>query len=168
MPREDEVRLPRLPGVKQISGDLNARGLTFGIVASRFNEDLTQALVRTAVTCLRERGASPKDILVVWVPGAYEVPAAVHRLARRRRFSALIALGAVIQGETPHAEMINLQVTHSLAQISREFGVPVIHEVVAARNRAQAEARCRGGRGSRGWYAARAAIEMARLYRRLG
>lgn len=168
MPRGEEITLLQLGSVRQIAGRLIAKGLSFGIVASRFNEELTHALVEAAVACLREHGADDRSILIVWVPGAYEVPAVIHRLARRKEFSALIALGAVIEGETPHADMINRQITHSLAAISREFDVPVIHEVVAVRNEKQAIARCKGGRGSRGWYAGRAAIEMANLYRQMG
>jgi 6,7-dimethyl-8-ribityllumazine synthase len=101
------------------------------------------------------------------VPGGYEVPALAEQIAAHGDVDAIVALGAVIEGETPHADMINVQVTHSLTDISRKYGIPVIHEVVAARNMEQAAARCTAGRQSRGWYAGLAAVEMAQVFKQV-
>lgn len=149
--------------LKQVAGSHDARGLRFGIVVSRFNEALTKRLAETAVSCLKEHGAKEGDLTVVWVPGAFEIPLALQRLAERRWYAALIALGAVVQGETPHASLINTAVAGALLDIARGSGLPVIDCVVSANTPAQAEARCRPGREGRGWYAACAAIEMATL-----
>lgn len=165
--QDNEWQVADLGDIRQIIGAPDAAGLRFGIVVSRFNESLTRELVETAAQCLREHGAADADITVVWVPGGFEVPAVIQKLAEKREFAALIGLGVVIQGETQHAEVINFEVARAFSEISRKFSVPVIHEVVSAYNLEQAEARCTGGRNSRGWYAARAAIEMARVYEQL-
>lgn len=153
----------RLGAVRQWAGDRSAAGLKFGLVVSRFNERLTRQLVESAVQALREHGAAEADIEVGWVPGAYEIPFALAQWAAKGGRDAFIALGCVIQGETPHAGLINTEVAHALAELARRHGVPVIDTVVSALTEAQAEARCRPGREGRGWYAAEAAIEMARL-----
>jgi 6,7-dimethyl-8-ribityllumazine synthase len=156
-----------LGAVKQVAGSLDASSLTFALVVSRFNETLTHALVEAAVGSLRECGAPEESITVYWVPGGYEVPALAEQIAAHGDVDAIVALGAVIEGETPHADMINVQVTHSLTDISRKYGIPVIHEVVAARNMEQAAARCTAGRQSRGWYAGLAAVEMAQVFKQV-
>lgn len=159
------VKTADLGGVRQITGTMNGKGLKIGIVVSRFNESLTTELARSAIAALEKHGVKKEDILVHWVPGAYEVPAVIHKLAKEGRFDALIALGLVIEGETPHADMINRTVAHYLAGTARKCHVPVIHEVVATRNIDQAVARITSGEKSRGWYAGCAAVEMATLYR---
>ena len=159
------VKAADLGGVPQVTGTMNGKGLKIGIVVSRFNESLTTELARSAIAALVKHGVRKADILVHWVPGAFEVPAVIHKLAREKRFDALIALGLVIEGETPHADMINQQVAHYLAKTARKCDVPVIHEVVATRNLNQAVARITSGMKSRGWYAGCAAVEMATLYR---
>ncbi len=156
------------PGVRQTAGDLGARGLRFALVVSRFNETLTARLAGSALDALAACGAAPGDVEVVWVPGAYEIPFVAERLAADGAFAAVIALGCVIQGETPHAGLVNTEVARGLADIARRHGVPVIDGVVAAHTEAQAVARCTRGPESRGWYAATAAVEMARLCSKLG
>ena len=156
---------PDVGAIRQTRGEGQAAGLRFGLVVSRFNPALTGSLLKTAVQRLLAQGAREANIEVVWVPGAFEIPFVLEKLAAMRRFDALIALGCVIQGETPHAGLINTEVTHALADIARRHGLPVIDTVVATLNRAQAEARC--GPEGRGGYAAEAAIEMANLNRRL-
>ena len=156
-----------LGAVRQWSGDREAAGLRFGLVVSRFNPALTGALARTAVARLRARGAAEADIEVAHVPGAYEIPFLIERWAAEHRFDALIALGCVIQGETPHAGLINTTVAAALSAIARRQGVPVIDTVVSARTEAQAAVRCAEDDRGRGGYAADTAIEMARLTRRL-
>jgi 6,7-dimethyl-8-ribityllumazine synthase len=163
---ESAVRV-RLGKIRQTSGGGDARGRRFALVVSRFNAALTAALAETAVAALRECGAAARDIRVVWVPGAYESPWAVDRLAARGGVDAFIALGCVIQGETPHARLIGEQVTRALSDIARARGVPVIDGVVTANTEEQARARCRPGPHSRGRYAALAAVEMASLAARL-
>ena len=152
---------------KEYSGNLDAKGLKIGIVISRYNDFLTKQLLQGAVDCLIRHGADEKDVSVVWVPGAYEMPVAVKKLAQGGKFSALVALGAVIQGATAHAGLINTQLTRALTQISLEFDVPVIDGVVAADNLEQAIERSGTKSGNRGWSAAQSAIEMANLLKNL-
>ena len=102
---------------KELSGDLAAKGHKFGIVISRFNDFLTKQLLQGAVDCLVRHGAKEEDITVAWVPGAYETPLAVRKMAVSKGYASMIALGAVVQGATPHAGLINSQVARALAQI---------------------------------------------------
>lgn len=152
---------------KEYSGNLNAEGLKFAIVVSRHNDLFTGQLLKGALDCLQRHGAVEKDIVIVWVPGAFEVPFAIRKLAASQHYQALIALGAVIQGATPHAGLINTQVARALTQISLETGVPVVDGIVAADNLDQAIERCGSKAGNRGWSAALTAIEMANLNRQL-
>ena len=156
-----------MPGVRQIAGSLDASGLRVGIVASRYNRSLSNNLVTGAVEALAEHGASVGDLLVTWVPGAYEVPSVIELLAASNGFDALVGVGVVIQGETSHARLINSQVSQSLAEISRRHAVPVLDGIVPGEDEAQAVARAQAGRDGRGWYLGCAAIEMARVFREL-
>ncbi len=158
---------PRWPGVTEHRGEGDAAGLRIALVVSRFNLRHTAALLRGAVETLLSLGARPGDLEVAWVPGAYEIPLVVEALAARRTFDAVCALGCVIEGETPHAALINSTVAATLSEISRRHGVPVLDAVVPARTEAQAATRCGPGPDNRGAYAARAAVEMARLMARL-
>ena len=152
---------------KETSGQLNAKGLKFGIVVSRFNDLFTGQLLKGALDCLARHGADEKNVEVVWVPGAYEQPIALNRLAQAKKHNALIALGTVIQGATSHAGLINAQVARALTQISLDSGIPVIDGIVAAENLDQAIERCGSKSGNRGWSAAQTAIEMASLFQQL-
>ena len=143
--------------------ELNASGLKFAIVVSRFNEELTRQLADDAFQCLEENGAKIADIGIFQVPGAYEIPVVINELAKGGNYDALIALGVVVEGETPHAQMIGDSTGIALLDIAREHGVPVINEIVGTRNWEQAVARCTRSRTSRGWYAAEAAIETANI-----
>ena len=138
---------------------LDAGGLKFAMVVSRFNSELTQQLADDAFQCLEENGA--KTVHKFEVPGAYEIPVVINELAKSGKYDALIALGVVVEGETPHAQMIGDSTGIALLDIAREYGVPVINEIVGTRNWEQAVARCTRSRTSRGWYAAEAAIETA-------
>jgi len=158
------IEVPDLGSVKQVTGSRDASDLRFVLVVSRFNTLLTQELAKTAIMCLKEYGAEETNIEVIWVPGGYEIPSVVNLVATAKSCDAIIALGLVVQGETQHAEVINYSVGDSLQRISITHQVPVIHEIVSVRNMEQAEVRCLGGRGSRGWYAAEAAIEMAHVF----
>jgi 6,7-dimethyl-8-ribityllumazine synthase len=152
---------------KEYSGNLDAKGLKIGIVISRYNDFLTKQLLQGAIDCLVRHGADEKDVSVVWVPGAYEMPVVVKKLAQGGKYSALVALGAVIQGATAHAGLINTQLTRALTQVSLDFDVPVIDGVVAADNLEQAIERSGTKSGNRGWTAAQSAIEMANLIKNL-
>ena len=152
---------------KEYSGNLDGKGLKVGVVISRHNDFLTKQLLQGAIDCLIRHGVEEKDISVAWVPGAYETPVAAKKLAQSGKFSALVALGAVIQGATPHAGLINNQLTRALTQISLEHEIAVIDGVVAADHLEQAIERCGTKGGNRGWNAAQAAIEMANLLKNL-
>ncbi len=152
---------------KEFSGQLNAKGLKFGIVVSRFNDLFTGQLLKGAVDCLLRHGGEEKNIEIVWVPGAYELPLALKKLAQAGKHNSLIALGAVIQGATSHAGLINAQVARALTQISLESGIPVVDGLVSAENIDQAIERCGSKAGNRGWSAAQTAIEMATLLQQL-
>ena len=148
---------------KEISGQLRADGLHFGIVISRFNDLFTNQLLKGALDCLKRHGAGDANVEIVWVPGTFEQPLVLKKLAVSGRFHALISLGAVIQGATTHAGIINTQVARAIAQVSLETGVPVIDGIVSAENLDQAIERCGSKSGNRGWTAAQTAIEMASL-----
>jgi 6,7-dimethyl-8-ribityllumazine synthase len=154
--------------VTTVSADLQGKGLKFTVVVSRFNDFLTKQLVDGAVDCLVRHGVNEDDITVVWVPGANELPLTVQKVAEACTPDAIIALGAVVQGATPHAGLINNQVARSLAATSMAKGVPVINGVVCADNLEQAIERCGTKAGNKGWSASLSAIEMANLYSLLG
>ena len=153
--------------MKTITGELQAKGLRFGIAISRFNDLLTRNLLEAAVDGLVRHGANADDITVVWVPGAFELPTVLKQLAGSGKFHALIALGVVIQGATGHAEIINRQVAAACSQIAMESGVPVIDCVIGAQNIDQAMERAGTKHGNRGWSAAETAIEMAAVMKKL-
>jgi 6,7-dimethyl-8-ribityllumazine synthase len=148
---------------REISGMLKADGFKFGIVISRFNDLFTSQLLRGALDCLERHGAREDAVTVVWVPGAFEIPFAVQQLAVAKKHDALIALGVVVQGATPHAGLINSQTARALSQISLKENIPVIDGIVAVDNLEQAIERSGTKAGNRGWSAAMSAIEMASL-----
>lgn len=150
--------------VNELSGQLIAGDGRYAVVVSRFNDFLTKQLVGGAIDCLVRHGASEGDITVAWVPGANEIPLAVQKLAKSGRYKAVIALGAVVQGATPHADLINGQVSRSLAKIGMDHDVPVVNGVVCADTLEQAIERCGTKAGNKGWSAALAAIEMVNLF----
>jgi 6,7-dimethyl-8-ribityllumazine synthase len=145
------------------SRNLDATGLRFAMVVSRFNSELTGQLADDAFQCLEENGANVPSIGKFEVPGAYEIPVVVNELAKSGKYDAIIALGVVVEGETPHAQMIGDSTGIALLDIARDHGVPVINEIVGTRNWEQAVVRCTRSRTSRGWYAAEAAIETANV-----
>jgi 6,7-dimethyl-8-ribityllumazine synthase len=154
--------------MKIIMGDGSAKGLRFGLAVSRMNDLFTRNLLDGATDALRRHGVRDEDITVVWVPGAFELPAVLRPMAACGKYHALLALGVVIQGATGHAEIINREVAASLARISADTGVPVIDGVIGAQNMDQALERSGGKQGNRGWIAAEAAIEMASVMKKLG
>lgn len=154
-------------GARQVLGSHDASGLRFGIVVARFNDELTDELARSAYQCLTQNGAKRETIDVVRVPGAYELPVVAERMAAGKRYDALIVLGVVVEGETQHAQMIIDTTGQSLLDSACRHQIPIINEIVGVRSWAQAEARCLGGENTRGWYAAEAAIETARVCKQL-
>jgi 6,7-dimethyl-8-ribityllumazine synthase len=152
---------------KIIEGDLLARDLRFACVAARFNDGIVDALLRGAVDALKRHGAAEKQIEIIRVPGAYDMPVVVRRLAASRRYDAVIALGAVIRGQTPHFEYVAGECASGLARIALESGVPVAFGVLTTDTMEQAQDRAGGKAGNKGADAAMTAIEMANLLRRL-
>ena len=151
----------------EFSGSPTGHGRRFAVVASRFNETVTQKLVDGALDALVRHGAAADDVDVVWVPGAWELPAAVRRLLASERYDALVAVGAVIRGDTPHFDHVAGEASRGLADAGAAFETPVGFGVLTCDTMAQAEARAGGEHGNKGWDAALAALEMADLFDRL-
>ena len=149
--------------MKEINGELSARGLKVALAVSRFNSFLTEQLVKGAVDAFVRLGGSEADLTVVRVPGAYELPLAAKKLAAKKGVNAVVALGAVVQGATAHADLINETTARAFNQISLETGVPVLDGVVSAENLEQAVERCGTKRGNKGFAAMQSAIEMANV-----
>ncbi len=145
-----------------------AAGYCFALVVSRFNQAITGSLRDGARAALTEAGVAAEDIDEMSVPGAFELPQAARSAAETRRFDAVICLGCVIRGATPHFEYISSAVAHGIMEAAGETGVPIAFGVLTTDSQAQAEERAGSGRDNKGWEAAAAAIEMAVLYRRLG
>ena len=145
----------------------SAAGYRFGLVISRFNALVTGALLTGAREALAKAGAAEDDIEDTWVPGAFELPQAAQALAETGRFDAVVCLGCVIRGETPHFEDISSAVAHGIMRASGATGVPIALGVLTTDTEAQAQARAGSGRDNKGWEAAAAAIEMAILFRRV-
>ncbi len=144
-------------------GVLDAGDLKIGIVCARFNEFFVSKLLSGAVDCIVRHGGSAANISVAYVPGSYEIPLAVKKMLQLNKFDAVIALGVVIQGATPHASYINNEVSKSLAQLGLESGIPVTYGMITAENLDQAIERSGTKAGNKGVDAALAAIEMANL-----
>jgi 6,7-dimethyl-8-ribityllumazine synthase len=142
-------------------------GRRMAVVAARFNEIVTAKLVEGATTGLANHGVAEADVDVAWVPGAFEIPLVASRMARSGRYDAVICLGAVIRGETAHFDLVANEAARGIAQVALETGVPVVFEVLATEDLAQAEARAGGAHGNKGWAAAETALEMAWLLDRL-
>lgn len=148
---------------KNIEAKLSAEKLKFGVVVSRFNEFITSKLLEGALDCLIRHGASDGDIEVVWVPGSFEIPLIAKLLAESQRFDAVICLGAVIRGVTPHFDYVAAEVSKGIAQVSLESKVPTAYGVLTTDTIEQAIERAGAKAGNKGWDAALTAIEMANL-----
>src|SRR3954468_11718202 len=147
----------------EFSGLPTGAGRRFAVAASRFNPEITEKLLDGALETLVEKGVALEDIDIVWVPGAWELPMAVRRLLASDRYSAIVAVGAVIRGDTPHFDYVAGEASRGLSAASAEFEVPIGFAVLTCDNDAQAEARAGGIHGNKGWDAALAALEMADL-----
>ncbi|MEP7088169.1 MAG: 6,7-dimethyl-8-ribityllumazine synthase [Gemmatimonadota bacterium] len=153
--------MPDFVGIPDMSGKHVA------IVVSRFNESVTQKLVDGAIDALERHNGAREDIDVVWVPGAWELPAATRALLATERYDAIVALGAVIRGETPHFDFVAGEASRGLADAGADFDVPIGFGLLTTDTVEQAVARAGGAHGNKGWDAALAALEMMDLFERL-
>ena len=150
---------------KKYEGTLLGEGLRFGVVVSRFNEFITTRLLEGAEDALLRHGVKEKDVEVAWTPGSFEIPLIAKRMAETGKYAAIICLGAVIRGGTPHFDYIATEVSKGIAQVGLETGMPVIYGVVTADTLEQAIERAGTKMGNAGFQAAVSAIEMANLIR---
>jgi 6,7-dimethyl-8-ribityllumazine synthase len=148
---------------QSFEGVLLGKGLKFGLVVSRFNEFLTKKLLDGAEDALLRHGVNQEDMVIAWVPGSFEIPLAAKKLAETKRFDAVICLGAVVRGGTPHFEYIAAEVTKGIAKVGLDAGLPVIFGIITADTLEQAIERAGTKMGNRGFDAAVEAIEMANL-----
>jgi 6,7-dimethyl-8-ribityllumazine synthase len=144
-------------------GRFDARGRKVAIVASRFNDFFTKELLAGATDCLRRHGVPDDDVDIAWVPGSFEIPLAAKRLATSGRYGAVVCLGCLIQGDTPHFQYIAAEVSKGIAQVSLETGVPVVFGVITAETLEQAMERAGTKAGNKGFDAAATALEMIDL-----
>ncbi len=151
--------------MKEVNGELVATGLKMAIVVSRFNSFLTEQLVKGAVDAFTRMGGDEKDLTLVRVPGAYELPIVAQKLATG--VDAVVCLGAVVQGATTHASLINGSTAEAFSKISLKTGVPVLDGVVSAENLEQAVERCGTKQGNKGFSVMQAAVEMANVLKKL-
>ena len=153
--------------IATIEGDLNARDLRVAIVAARFNEFIVESLIKGAVHCLRQHGATDSAIELIRVPGAYEMPVAVEKVAASRRADGIIALGAVIRGSTPHFDYVSGECMSGVAAAARQHGIPIGMGVLTTDTIEQAIERAGTKAGNKGEEAALAMIEMVNVLRQI-
>jgi 6,7-dimethyl-8-ribityllumazine synthase len=148
-------------------GKLNGKGFKFALVVGRFNELISSRLYEGALDCLRRHDVADGDVDSVWVPGAFEMPLVAKRLAASKKYDAVVCLGAVIRGGTPHFEYVAGEVAKGIAKVSLDSGVPVIFGVLTTDTVEQAVERAGTKAGNKGWAAASTALEMANLAKTL-
>jgi len=151
----------------QFEGKLNGEGLKFGLVVGRFNELISTRLYEGALDCLRRHDVADGDVDTAWVPGAFEMPLVAGKLAAGGRYDAVVCLGAVIRGGTPHFEYVAAEAAKGIAKVSLDTGVPVVFGVLTTDTVEQAVERAGTKAGNKGWAAAATALEMANLLRAL-
>lgn len=151
----------------EYNGTASGAGRRIGVIVSRFNESITRALLEGAMEALTRHGVAFDDIDILWVPGAWELPFAARRALGADRYDAVVALGAVIRGETPHFDFVAGECARGLAQASADFDLPLAFGVLTCDTMEKAEARAGGAHGNKGWDAALAALEMTDLFGRL-
>ena len=149
--------------VKTIQGELIAKGKHFGIVASRFNDFITKKLLEAALDTLIRHGAKESEVEVAWVPGSFEIPLVANKMAKSKKYDAVICLGTVIRGATPHFEYIANEAAKGIARINQDTGIPAIFGIITADSIEQAIERAGTKQGNKGRDAALSAIEMANL-----
>jgi 6,7-dimethyl-8-ribityllumazine synthase len=148
------------PGVTEIRGTFEARGRTFAIAASAFNEIVVSKLVEGALACFRAHGLVDRDLVVAWAPGAFELPLLARKLAESGRYDAVICLGAVVRGDTPHFGFVAGEAARGIQRAMLDTGVPISFGVLTTENLAQALERAGGKLGNKGWDAAMAGMQM--------
>jgi 6,7-dimethyl-8-ribityllumazine synthase len=153
---------------KLFEGMLLGKGLKFGVVVSRFNEFITKKLLEGAQDALLRHGVGEDDIDIAWVPGSFEIPLVAQKLAQTKRYDAVICLGAVVRGATPHFEYIAAEVTKGIAKVGLESGLPVSYGIITADTLEQAIERAGTKAGNKGFDAAVDAIEMVGLLKNIG
>ncbi len=153
--------------MKTIEGKLDAKGLKFGIVIARFNEFISGKLLAGCLDGLKRHGAEEKNLEVVWSPGSFEIPLLAKRMADSGKYNAVVCLGAVIRGATPHFDYVAAEVSKGVAHVALESGIPVIFGVLTTDNLEQAIERAGTKGGNKGFDAALAAIEMANLMKEM-
>ncbi len=153
--------------VDAVRGSLDASGLRVAVLVARFNAEITESLLRGAREALSDHGAADSDIEVVRVPGAWELPQTAARASASGRFDAIVTLGCVIRGETPHFDYVCQEASLGLGAVARASSVPVVFGVLTTDDQAQARARAGEGRDNKGYEAAMAALEMVGVYRTL-
>ena len=152
---------------KIIEGHLDADGLKFGIIVSRFNDFIGEKLVGGAIDSLVRHGAKETDIAIYKVPGAFEIPQTAKKVASTKQYDAVICLGVVIRGDTPHFDYIAAEVSKGIATVGLETGTPIIFGVLTTETIEQAIERAGSKAGNKGWDAANAAVELVNLYKKL-
>ncbi|NOX88334.1 MAG: 6,7-dimethyl-8-ribityllumazine synthase [Calditrichaeota bacterium] len=152
---------------KTIEGKLSAKGRKFALVVGRFNEFISRKLLDGALDCLLRHHCESEDVTVVWVPGSFEIPLVAKKMAKTGNYDAVICLGAVIRGATPHFDYVAAEVSKGVAQSALETELPVIFGVITSDTIEQAIERAGTKAGNKGWDAALSAIEMADLFKKL-
>lgn len=150
-----------------IEGKLSAKGLKFAVVASRFNDLITKELLSGAVDCIARHEGNENDITVAWTPGSFEIPLVAQKLANTKNYDAVICLGAVIRGDTPHFDYVAAEVTKGIASVGLNTGVPIIFGVLTTNSIEQALERAGTKAGNKGWDAALSAIESVNLLKQI-
>lgn len=151
--------------MKVYEGKLTSKDFKYGILVGRFNEFIGSKLLSGAIDALKRHGANEDDIEIIWVPGSFEMPLAAKKLALSKKYDAIICLGAVIRGATPHFDYVSAEVTKGIANISLDTGIPVIFGVLTTDNIEQAIERAGTKSGNKGFSAAISAIEMVNLFK---
>jgi len=151
----------------EIAGNLDGSGLKFGIIVGRFNNLLTSKLLEGALDCLKRHQVEESAISVAWVPGSFEISYAAAKMAGSKKYDAVLCLGAIVKGDTPHFDYIANEASKGIAKVALEYGLPVIYGLITADTLEQAIERAGTKAGNKGWDAAQAGIEMANLYREL-
>ncbi len=152
---------------KQYEGHISGKGFRFASVVSRFNEFITSKLLTGALDALKRHEAEDENIEIAWVPGAFELPLVAQKMAASKKYDAVICLGTVIRGATPHFEYVAAEVSKGIARVSFETGVPVIFGIITADNLEQAIERAGSKAGNKGWDASLSAMEMASLLKNI-
>ena len=152
---------------RSFEGDLSAAGLRIGVIASRFNDEIVSGLIEGALTCLERHGASGDDVSLCRVPGAFEIPTLAAKLVALDSFDALVTLGCLVRGDTPHFDFISAQVTNDLSRIAVAARFPVAFGVITCNTLEQAVERSSPGTSNKGWEAATAAMEMVAIIAQL-